>query len=88
MLSKHPIIDSDKTYMQMALDLAQEAYRAEEVPVDEPMFLVCGSGARSYEAQLLLSKNGIKNTKNVQGGMGMIKASNPDFAKAATPRPE
>ncbi len=33
MLSKHPIIDSDKTYMQMALDLAQEAYRAEEVPV-------------------------------------------------------
>jgi tRNA(adenine34) deaminase len=33
MLSKHPIINSDKTYMQMALDLAQEAYRAEEVPV-------------------------------------------------------
>ena len=33
MISKHPIIPSDKTYMQMALDLAQEAYRAEEVPV-------------------------------------------------------
>ena len=33
MISKHPIIASDKTYMQMALDLAQEAYRAEEVPV-------------------------------------------------------
>jgi len=33
MISEHPIIDSDKTYMQMALDLAQIAYRAEEVPV-------------------------------------------------------
>jgi tRNA(adenine34) deaminase len=33
MISEHPIIPSDKTYMQMALDLAQKAYRAEEVPV-------------------------------------------------------
>jgi len=33
MISEHPIIRSDKTYMQMALDLAQEAYHAEEVPV-------------------------------------------------------
>jgi len=33
MISEHPIIPSDKTFMQMALDLAQEAYRAEEVPV-------------------------------------------------------
>ena len=67
------------------LNIPQEdlACRAEEVPADEPMFLVCGSGARSFEAQLLLSQNGIKNTKNVQGGMGMIKASNPDFTKAA-----
>ena len=33
MISEHPNMPSDKTYMQMALDLAQEAYRAEEVPV-------------------------------------------------------
>jgi len=33
MISEHPSMPSDKTYMQMALDLAQEAYRAEEVPV-------------------------------------------------------
>ena len=33
MISEHPNIPSDKTYMQVALDLAQEAYRAEEVPV-------------------------------------------------------
>jgi tRNA(adenine34) deaminase len=33
MISEHQIRDSDKTYMQMALNLAQEAYCAEEVPV-------------------------------------------------------
>jgi tRNA(adenine34) deaminase len=33
LISEHQSIDSDKTYMQMALDLAQEAYRVEEVPV-------------------------------------------------------
>ena len=33
MIAAHQIIDSDQTYMQMALDLAQKAYHAEEVPV-------------------------------------------------------
>jgi tRNA(adenine34) deaminase len=33
LVSEHQSIDSDKTYMQMALDLAQEAYRVDEVPV-------------------------------------------------------
>jgi tRNA(adenine34) deaminase len=33
LISEHQSIDSDKTYMQMALDLAQEAYRVDEVPV-------------------------------------------------------
>jgi tRNA(adenine34) deaminase len=33
LISEHQSIDSDKTYMQMALGLAQEAYRVEEVPV-------------------------------------------------------
>jgi tRNA(adenine34) deaminase len=33
MISEHQSRDSDKTYMQMALNLAQEAYGAEEVPV-------------------------------------------------------
>ena len=33
MISEHQIKDSDKTYMQMALAVAKEAYREEEVPV-------------------------------------------------------
>ena len=33
MIVDDPSLKGDDTYMQMALDLAQEAYRAEEVPV-------------------------------------------------------
>ena len=32
MTSEHTLLQ-DRTYMQMALDLAQKAYRAKEVPV-------------------------------------------------------
>jgi NADPH-dependent 2,4-dienoyl-CoA reductase/sulfur reductase-like enzyme/rhodanese-related sulfurtransferase len=42
--------------------------------------LVCGSGPRSYESQLFLREKGYKKTKNVQGGIGMIKYSDPDFS--------
>ena len=55
--------------------------RIDEVPKDEPIILVCGSGPRSYETQLVLrSRNINKKTRNIQGGVGMIKASDPDFA--------
>ena len=54
--------------------------RLDEVPTDEPLMLICGSGPRSYEAQLVLREKGIKNTKNVQGGIGMILFSDAEFA--------
>ena len=54
--------------------------RLSEIPADEELFLVCGSGSRSYEAQLLLRyKNVNLRTLNIQGGIGMIKALDPDF---------
>ena len=43
------------------------------------LYLVCGTGPRSYEAQLLLREKGIKGTRNVQGGMGFIKTCFPEF---------
>ena len=46
----------------------------------ESLYLVCGTGPRSYEAHLLLREKGIKDTRNVQGGMGFIKACFPEFA--------
>ncbi|MFO7965422.1 MAG: FAD-dependent oxidoreductase [Desulfobacterales bacterium] len=56
-------------------------YRLDEVPREAPLYLVCGSGPRSYEAQLLLRNKGIHaDTLNIQGGLGMILMSDPAFA--------
>ncbi len=41
--------------------------------------LVCGTGARSYECQVLLNQKGFGNVCNVQGGHAMILAVAPDF---------
>jgi len=48
--------------------------RIGEVPADEPLCLICGSGARSYEVQVVLAGKGITNTRNIQGGYSMILA--------------
>ncbi|MBL0717237.1 MAG: FAD-dependent oxidoreductase [Desulfosarcina sp.] len=72
-----------KKYGQQWLNIDQGELQARiaEVPQDKPLLLVCGSGPRSYEAQLLLRSEGINNdTKNIQGGIGMIQFSDPDFA--------
>jgi NADPH-dependent 2,4-dienoyl-CoA reductase/sulfur reductase-like enzyme len=53
--------------------------RLDEVPADEPLCLVCGTGARSYECQILLNQKGFTNIRNVQGGHAMLMATNPDF---------
>ncbi len=60
----------------------------DQVPRDEPLMLICGSGPRSYEAQILFRNRGINsNTKNVQGGIGMLLVSDPDFAPAGYRKP-
>jgi NADPH-dependent 2,4-dienoyl-CoA reductase/sulfur reductase-like enzyme/rhodanese-related sulfurtransferase len=51
----------------------------DEFDADEPLFLICGAGPRSYEAQLLLRSRGVAATRNVQGGMKMLQACAPDF---------
>ncbi|CCH47270.1 FAD-dependent oxidoreductase [Pseudodesulfovibrio piezophilus] len=45
----------------------------EEIPKDKPVVLVCNTGARSYEAQVMLDDRGFKDVINVQGGMAAIK---------------
>ena len=54
-------------------------YRLSDIPKGE-ISMVCGSGPRSYESQLYLKEKGYEETKNVQGGIGMIRYSDPDFA--------
>jgi len=53
--------------------------RLNEVPKEEPLCLICGTGARSYECQIILDHNGFKNTINVQGGHAMILVIDPEF---------
>ena len=63
------------------IDQGELRSRLAEIPTDEPLFLVCGSGPRSYEAQIVLRSEGINaHTQNIQGGIGMILCSDPDFA--------
>jgi NADPH-dependent 2,4-dienoyl-CoA reductase/sulfur reductase-like enzyme/rhodanese-related sulfurtransferase len=68
-------------YGNQWINIPQEdlPHRLQDIP-SETLSLVCGSGPRSYEAQLFLREKGYKETKNVQGGIGMIKYSDPDFS--------
>jgi NADPH-dependent 2,4-dienoyl-CoA reductase/sulfur reductase-like enzyme/rhodanese-related sulfurtransferase len=45
----------------------------EKVPRDKDVVLICNSGVRSYEAQVMLDAAGIKNTYNLSGGVAAVK---------------
>ena len=64
--------------------------RLKEVNGRGPLWLICGSGPRSYEAQLMLRHSGMTDTSNVQGGIKMVMLSDPEFMEmvAATDRGE
>ncbi|MFH1912686.1 MAG: FAD-dependent oxidoreductase [Pseudomonadota bacterium] len=47
--------------------------RIAEVPRDKTVVLVCNTGARSYEAQVILDEQGFGSVVNIQGGMAAIK---------------
>jgi len=47
--------------------------RLDEVPKDKTIVLVCNTGARSYEAQIMLDEKGVKDVVNIHGGMAAIK---------------
>lgn len=53
--------------------------RVEDIPADEPFFLLCDTGPRAYETQIFLSSKGISNTRLIQGGFAMIRATDPEF---------
>ena len=55
-----------------------------EIPREEKFFLICDTGARSYEAQVFLSTVGISDTLQVQGGYAMVKLTEPEFLIAET----
>ena len=53
--------------------------RIEEIPRDEELYLMCDTGPRSYEAQVVLTTKGITNTLNIQGGFAMVRMTDPEF---------
>lgn len=53
--------------------------RLAELPREGLLCLLCGTGARSYESQIILTQNGFANTRNIQGGYAMLAAVAPEF---------
>ncbi|WP_319759174.1 FAD-dependent oxidoreductase [Maridesulfovibrio sp.] len=53
--------------------------RYEELPKDKKLVLVCNTGGRSYEAQIMLDALGFDEVLNTQGGMAVIKAYGVDI---------
>lgn len=51
------------------LPLSQLAERAEEVPLDQDVYVICRSGGRSLKATAFLAQSGF-DPINVLGGMG------------------
>jgi rhodanese-related sulfurtransferase len=47
--------------------------RLDEIPRDKDVVLICNSGVRSYEAQVMLDAAGITNTFNLSGGVAAVK---------------
>jgi rhodanese-related sulfurtransferase len=48
--------------------------RFREIPTERPLSIICDTGPRSYEAQVILDAYGITDTWNIQGGYAMILA--------------
>ena len=55
--------------------LPQDELRARmaEVPRDKKLVLICNTGVRSYEAQVILDEMGITDSCNLQGGVACLK---------------
>lgn len=72
-------IDNAKPYLECLAPqwchLPQETLtqRLDEVPRDKDVVLVCNSGVRSYEGQVMLDAAGIHNTYNLSGGVAAVK---------------
>ena len=54
------------------IPLSEIRNRLDEIPKNEPLYIHCRSGQRSYNAVLLLQQKGFKNVFNISGGfMGL-----------------
>ncbi len=66
-----------KRFGKRWVNIPQETlkHRMDEVPGDKRLFVICNSGARSYEALRQLEAAGFCRAVNVQGGVAALKKS-------------
>ncbi len=56
-----------------AIPLEEIRAHIDEIPRDRPIALICNTGLRSYDAELILAQNGFKDVRNAMGGMQAAK---------------
>ena len=61
------------------ISLGELRKRYEELPEDVHLCILCDTGPRSYESQVLLDVRGRTNTRAVLGGYAMIRRLDSDF---------
>ncbi|MDR3629745.1 MAG: FAD-dependent oxidoreductase [Desulfocapsaceae bacterium] len=69
-----PFVDKYKDRW-LNIPLLELRARLAELPRQTPLGLLCDTGPRSYEAQVILDAGGITDTLNLQGGYAMILAT-------------
>ncbi|QJB56807.1 FAD-dependent oxidoreductase [Pseudodesulfovibrio sp. zrk46] len=67
-LNRHPVFWNH-------IPQGELARRLDEVPRDKRIILLCNTGTRSYEAQVVLKHAGYEDVVNVDGGMAAVKQS-------------
>lgn len=53
--------------------------RYQEIPKDKALVLICNTGGRSFEAQVMLDGLGFKDVRNTHGGMAVLKEYGSDI---------
>ena len=60
-------------FKKLDIPLTELPQRIQEVPVDEPLYILCGTGSRSVLAASLLRKYGLTNVRVILGGfLGLL----------------
>lgn len=79
LVEAQPFIDKYGADRWLHLPQPELRERYNELPKDKDLCLFCGTGARSFECQIILNQNGFTRIKNLQGGYAIIRVTDPDF---------
>jgi rhodanese-related sulfurtransferase len=55
----------------LSIPLEEMEQRLDEIPEDKTVVLICNTGLRSFESQLIMNRHGRKSL-SVQGGMASV----------------